>query len=123
MSRERMKSIKTFRKLTLDGLVQFRHTPTLKRLTRLDDIQNRTWPNRLQIFQKRSRIPPVRIWRVNALRGKVVEFLEIGVHDDFLFVGVFEGFGSGERFVGGCFDKSAALETGKVAAENFTSDM
>ena len=58
------------------------------------DINNRTRPRGLQILQKRSGVPSVRVGRVYALGRKVVEFLKVGVHDNLLFVGVLERFGA-----------------------------
>jgi len=47
-------------------------------------------PDFLQVFDESSCVAPVRIGRVNALGGEVVQLLEVGVHYDLLLVRVFE---------------------------------
>jgi hypothetical protein len=45
-------------------------------------------PDLLQVLDKRPRMPPVGVGRVDALGRKIVELLEVGVHDDLLLVRV-----------------------------------
>ena len=47
---------------------------------------------------------PVRVWRVGALCAKVVEFLEIRVHDNLLLICVLERLGSRQVSIGPCCD-------------------
>ena len=50
-----------------------------ERLARMDDVDDRARPCRLEILQECTRVATVRIRRINALGQEVVQFLEVCV--------------------------------------------
>ena len=83
-------------------------------------------PDLLEVLYERPGVPPVRVGRVDALGGEVVELLEVRVHHDFLLVGVLERLRPGNGLAvaaafGGArgtrLDGRAPLQPGDVAPQ------
>jgi hypothetical protein len=66
----------------------------------------------LQVFDQVAREAARRKRRVDALCRKVVELLEVGVHDNLFFIGVLEGLDARQRAAGAGDDGGAAGEAG-----------
>jgi hypothetical protein len=62
---------------------------------------------------------PVSVRRVDAFRREVVQFLKVGIHDDFLFIGVFEGFGSTNHTFTLCDDFGTATQASHISTEDY----
>ena len=76
----------------------------------------------LQVFEVGPCMATVGVGRVDTLSGEVVELLEVGVHYNFLLVGVFEGLGArdGSLTTGG--DGRAAPQTSHVSTQDIHED-
>ena len=78
----------------------------------MDNIDDRAGPSCFQILQENASVATIRVWRVDAFCGEVIELFEVGVpcgivvssggltrkgqslHYDFLLVGILERLGS-----------------------------
>ena len=59
-------------------------------------------PDLFEVFDERPGVAPVRVGRVDALGGEVVELLEVRVHHDLLLVGVLERLRPGNESTHSC---------------------
>ena len=89
-------------------------------------------PYLLEVLYERPGVPPVRVGRVDALGGEVVELLEVRVHHDLLLVGVLERLRPGNGLAvaaaiagsarGTRLDGRAPLQPGDVAPQYVHDD-
>lgn len=89
-------------------------------LPRVDDVHDGARPHALQVLQKGASVAAVRVGRVDALGGKVVQLLKVGVQNDLLLVGVFEGLAARHDAVAftGRGDGGAASQPGDISSQD-----
>ena len=84
----------------------------------LYNVNNGLWADSLQILDEIASQTSVRIWRIDAFGGEVVQFLKVGIHHDLLLVGVFERFGTRDNTTIFVMrdNGNAALQTGNITS-------
>ena len=90
----------------------------LAALCRVYNIDNCRWSGRLKVFDQLTDVASVGIWRVDALCAEIVKFLEVGVHDDFLLVGVLEWFGTRKWPISPGLNLHALTKSEEIASQD-----
>lgn len=62
--------------------------------TGIDDVHNNRWSNFLQIFEIFPCVSSISVWRKYTFGREINELLEMGIHDNFLFISIFQWFDS-----------------------------
>jgi hypothetical protein len=83
----------------------------------VNDVYDGAGSYGLEVFDESACVASIRVRRVDALGGEVVESLEVGVHDYLLLVCVLERFTAGNGTLHARRDRGAALESTDISAE------
>ena len=84
----------------------------------MNDVNDRAGSNRLKILNKSASVAAIRVRRVDALGGEVVETLEVGVHDNLLLVCVLERFATRNGPLHASRDRRAPLQSTDITTQN-----
>ena len=84
----------------------------------MNDVDDTTRSDRLEVFDEGSSVTAIGVRRVDALSGKIVKLLEVGVHDDLFLISIFERLATRYGALVSCDDRGASLQSANIASKD-----